>query len=300
MTHATHRFSGVFAPVVTPFRNDLPDLDALRYNLRYLNTTQLKGYLALGSNGEYRSLSETEQLQVLEVFAEEKGEKLVMVGSGWESTHVTIERSNQVVSMGFEAISVLTPSYFAKLMNAEVLRGFYRRIADTVLLPMFLYNAPGFAGGVQISPDVVAELAQHPNIIGMKDSSPAGPARYLRVLTDAEDFAVLAGSANFFYPTLHIGASGGVLSLANIIPELCCELFTLFQNGSYNEAVRLHFRLSRVNEGVSGKWGVAGVKAAMDLLGLKGGDPRHPLPPLDEQARKNIRDVLLRENIVTE
>jgi len=162
-------------------------------------------------------------------------------------------------------------------------------------VPVLLYNAPGFAGGVQIPPKTVLELSRHPNIRGMKDSSPSGPARYLGECDPEEDFAILAGSANFFYPSLHLGAPGGILSLANALPEACCELYSLFIEGKYEEARRLHFRLARLNTAVSGTSGIAGVKAAMNATGYKGGEPRHPLIPASDDVREWIRVRILEE-----
>ena len=287
--------SGVFAPVVTPFTGDELMLDDLRFNLSKLMKTGLRGYLALGSNGEFRSLTEAEQFRVLDVFAEEKGDKVVMVGTACESARETIDRSRRFAAMGFEYVSVLTPSYFAKRMDGQTLRGYYERIADAVPVPVLLYNAPGFAGGVQISPDTVAALAAHSNIIGIKDSSPAGPGRFLTVLEGIDDFHVLAGSANFFYPSLHLGATGGIVSLANALPEPCCELYRLFLARRFDEARELHFRLARLNGAVSGTAGVAGVKAAMDLAGFRGNEPRYPLTPAGDNIRESIRKAFAAE-----
>ena len=286
---------GVFAPVVTPFRSDEPALDDLRSNLRKLKETALTGYLALGSNGEFRSLTDKEQIQILEVFAEEKGGKVVMVGTGCESTKETIEKSRRVCEMGFDYVSVLTPCYFAKQIDGDTLKRHYEQIADSIDIPALLYNAPGFAGGVRIPVPTILELARHPNVAGMKDSSPEGPARLLAHLDPQEDFHVLAGSANFFYPSLHLGAPGGVISLANALPDPCCQLYQLFTRKEYDEARELHCRLARLNQTVSGAWGVAGVKAAMDLMGFKGGQPRQPLKTVPKEAVAEIKRRIVDE-----
>jgi 4-hydroxy-2-oxoglutarate aldolase len=299
MSDNKKKLSGVFAPVVTPFSSDELALDDLRFNLQKLNKTELTGYLALGSNGEFRSLNDKEQIQVLEVFAQEKGDKVVMVGAGCESTKQTIEKSKLVCEMGFDYVSVLTPCYFAKQIDGDVLKSHYERIADSIDVPVLLYNAPGFTGGVRIPVQTVVELSRHPNIAGMKDSSPEGPAKLLARLDPGEDFHVLAGSANFFYPCLHLGIPGGVVSLANALPRPCCELYKLFKQGKYDEAKKLHFRLSRLNQAVSGKWGVAGVKAAMDIMGFKGGSPRHPLRAVTKEAAEEIKRQIVSEGFVS-
>ena len=298
MKHDRKKLSGVFAPVVTPFRNDDLRLDDLRFNLNKLKETKLTGYLALGSNGEFKSLTDREQIQVLEVFAVEKGDKVVMVGTACESTRQTIEKSKNASDMGFDYVCILTPNYFAKHMDAQTLKDYFERIADVIQVPVILYNAPGFTGGVQIPHQTALELSRHPNIVGIKDSSPAGPARFMSICETAEDFYIIAGSANFFYPSLHLGVSGGVLSLANALPEPCFELYRLFIEGSYDEARKLHFRLTRLNAAISGISGVAGVKAAMDLTGFRGGEPRHPLVPVTDEFRKIICEKICEEGFV--
>jgi 4-hydroxy-2-oxoglutarate aldolase len=298
MEHNRENLAGVFAPVVTPFDGDEPDLEALALNLARLRDTKLTGFLALGSNGEAKSLTDKERTLVLEVFAREKGDKVVMVGTGCESTTETIEKSQLAAEMGFPYVSVLPPHYFAKHMSDSVLLQHYDRIAERVPVPVLLYNAPQFAGGVQISPKVIVELSRYRNIVGIKDSSAAGPTKLLANLDPAEDFSVLAGSLNTFYPSLHAGATGGVLSLANVLPERCTELYDLFTQGMYDRARELSAGLIRLNQAVSGAWAVAGVKAAMDLVGLKGGRPREPLMPVPTEAVAQIRQAMINEGFL--
>jgi len=289
------KLSGVFAPVVTPFVGDVPDLDALTYNLTQLRKTNLKGFFALGSNGEYKSLTDEERILVLEVFAQEKGDKVVMVGTGCESTKETIEKSHIAAQMGFDYVSVLTPHYFPRQMDAATLVRYYERIADKMSVPVLLYNAPQFAGGVQIPLKAVIELSKHPNIVGMKDSSSTGPAHFLAGVDPEEDFSILAGSMTSLYPSLHMGATGGVISLANVVPEACAELYDLFTQGMYERAKDLSAALTRLNQVISGTWGVPGVKAAMELVGLKGGRPREPLAPAPNEAVAQIKQALTDE-----
>jgi 4-hydroxy-2-oxoglutarate aldolase len=298
MDHNKQKLSGVFAPVVTPFQDDQPDLDALAFNLRKLGQTDLTGYLALGSNGEVKSLTDEERLLVLEVFAQEKGDKVVMVGTGCESTKETIEKSHVADQMGFDYVSVLTPHYHAKQMDGPTLQRYYERIAEAVSVPVLLYNAPQFAGGVQIPPKTIVELSRHPNIVGMKDSAAAGPGRFLAGLDPEEDFSVLAGGINFFYSSLHVGAAGGVLSLANVVPDACTELYDLFVRGMYDRARELSAGLIRLNQAISGTWSVAGVKAAMDLVGFRGGRPREPLTPVPAEAVAQIRQTMVNEGFL--
>lgn len=295
MNHSRQKLAGVFAPVTTPFANDEVDLEALAFNLSRLRRTNLTGFFALGSNGEGKSLTDEERMLVLKVFAEERGNKVVMVGTGCESTWETIEKSHMVAQMGFDYVSVLTPHYFAKYLDGRTLLRHYERIAEEVASPVLLYNAPQFAGGVQIPPRTVVELSKHVNIVGIKDSSPAGPARFMADLDPEDDFSVLAGSVNTFYSSLHLGAAGAVLSLANVVPNRCVELYDLFMQGNYEQARELSNLLIRLNQVISGTWGVAGVKTAMDLIGLKGGRPREPLMPITAEGVALIRQALINE-----
>ncbi|MHC4728950.1 MAG: dihydrodipicolinate synthase family protein, partial [Planctomycetota bacterium] len=187
-----------------------------------------------------------------------------------------------------------------KHIDGATLQRYYTQIADSIDIPVLLYNVPGFASGVTIPPQTVAALSKHPNIAGMKDSSPTGPAKFLSCLDPVEDFHVLAGSANFIYSSLHLGAPGGVLSLANILPEPCCNLYRLFSQGKYDKAKELSFRLARLNQAVSSLWGVAGVKAAMDITGFKGGLPRHPFKCLSGEAKEQIKQAIINEGFISE
>ncbi len=295
MKSVKEKLSGIFAPVVTPFRGDDLLLDSLRDNLQKLNETALAGYLALGSNGEFSSLTTDEQWQVVEVFCREKGSKVVMAGTACESTRETIEKSKKAADKGCDFVSVLTPHYFAKRMTDDILIDYYEAIADACPVPTLIYNAPGFAGGVNISPKAVARLAKHENIVGMKDSSATGPGRYLIAVDPSSEFHVLAGSANFFFPSMLLGASGGVLSLANVFPAACCDLYDLVVKGDLENGLKLHAHLTRLNSAVSGTNGVAGVKGAMDVVGFHGGEPRRPLVPVNEADKELIREKIRAE-----
>ena len=290
------KLSGIFAPVTTPFKNQEIDENALRKNLGRLSKTPITGYLALGSTGEARSLSEEEELTILEIFREEAGQKIVMVGTATESTRHTIRKSQRAAEMGFPFVSVLTPGYFSKLMDAEKLVDYFRAVADQSPIPVVLYNAPQFAGGVSLTVPSMLGLAEHNNIAGIKDSSSVGPGPLLSRLDPSIDFAVLCGSTGFFYLSLLLGGRGGVISTANYLPELCHNLFEHFKSKAHNEALELHHKLTRINNGVS-IYGPAGVKAAMDLLGYRGYEPRSPLKALGEDERRKLRILIEDEGI---
>ena len=289
------RLTGVFVPTITPFINDEIQYKSLKKNLERLNSTNIHGHLALGSNGENKSLSQTEKLRILEIFVENKGNKLIMAGTGCESTKETINLSREAEKIGVDFVSVLTPSYFPKYINDSLLIDYYTEIAEYVNIPLLVYNAPGFSGGVKISPEAIRKLAMHPNIAGMKDSSEAGIMSFISSTSDIDNFNILVGSISTFLPGLVIGASGGVLSCANYFPEICCDLFKLFSIGKIDEARKLYLKLFRINTRISGKYGVSGIKAAASLAGYFGGEPRRPLKPLSKEIINELRELLLEE-----
>ena len=284
------RFSGIIAPITTPFQNEEVMFDQFRENMKKYSKTRLAGFFVLGSNGENKSLTETEKLKLLEIALEEKGEhQLIMAGTAYESTRETIEASKKAQELGADIVSLVTPSYFKKSLTDDALIGYYQNVADAVTIPVFAYNAPGFTG-LTLSPKVVEGISRHPNIAGMKDTSPAGIARYLEVCGD--DFDIFAGTVNTLLIGLFLGASGGVVSLANGFPEPCCELYERFRKGDFEGAKQLHHKLFNLNASVSGKFGVAGVKYCMELGGYHGGNPRLPLFPLDDSGRKVIKNAV--------
>jgi 4-hydroxy-2-oxoglutarate aldolase len=288
----TKKVSGVFAPITTPFVDDEVAFDQFKENIKKYSQTPLNGYLVLGSNGESKSLTEDEKLKLLEIVLQEKADhQLVMAGTGYESTRQTIAFSKKAQQLGADLVSLVTPSYFKKSLTDEALIGYYNQVAEALSIPVFAYNAPGFTG-LTLSAGVIETISQHPNIGGMKDTSPAGLAGYLEVCGD--DFDVLAGSMNTLFIGLSLGASGGVISLANAFPEPCCALYEAFSGGDIAKARQVHSRLFRLNKAVSGASGVAGVKYAMELGGYHGGNPRLPLLPIkdaDKQRTQNAAEA---------
>jgi len=283
------KISGIFAPINTPFQNEEVAFDHFRENIRKYGKTPLSGFLVLGSNGENRSLTEDEKIKLLEIAIQEKAERqVVMAGAVCESTRETIDFSKKAQELGADLVSLLTPSYFKKSLTDDALIGYYTDVADALSIPVFAYNAPGFTG-LTLSPKVIATISKHPNIGGMKDTSPDGIARYLEVCAD--DFDVLSGTISTLFIGLALGASGGVVSLANAFPDACCELYEKYRSGDLDGAREMHHKLFVLNQSVSGKFGVAGVKFASELGGLYGGNPRLPLLPLKDEDKKSIKDA---------
>ncbi len=284
------RLAGIFAPITTPFLNEEVSIQDLRGNVRKYGQTPLSGFFVLGSNGESKSLSEEEKLMILEAALQEKAEhQLVMAGAGYESTRQTISFARKVESLGADFVSLVTPSYFKKGLTDDAMIGYYSDVAEALSIPVLIYNAPGFTG-MALSPRVIEALSRHPNVAGMKDTSPDGMARYLTVCE--ENFEVLAGTVNTLLIGLTLGASGGVVSLADAYPAPCCELYEAARAGKREKALELHQKLFRLNQSVSGKFGVAGVKCAMDIAGYYGGPPRLPLLPLKQAEKESIEKAV--------
>jgi 4-hydroxy-2-oxoglutarate aldolase len=293
------RLSGVFAPITTPFdeKGNLL-LEKLASNIQKLNQSRLRGYLVLGTNGEFRSLSTHEQMEILITAVKTASpDKVIMAGTGAESTKVSIELCHQAAEIGAHYGSLITPFFFAKKMSDQALIYHFIQVAENSPIPVLLYNNPGVTG-ITLSTTVIKEVSSHPKIVGMKDSSPGNLSAY--ILNAKPGFFLLAGSANFFFTGLLMGAVGGVLSLANAFPEPCYKLYDLGVTGRLEEGRTLQFQLMELNQKVSGKFGVAGVKAAMDFAGFYGGPPRSPLTPLTADEKEKLREGLVASGYLKE
>ena len=292
------RLCGVFAPITTPFTEDGSlDLAGLRTNMSFYAASGLNGYLALGSNGENKSLLYEEKRAVLETIIQSKHpDQIVMAGSIFESTLETSRFAQECEQIGADFITLLPPSYFKKQMTDDVLFRYFTDVAASIRIPCLVYNAPQFCGGTVLSVDLIRRLAQHADIVGLKDSSAGNIDQYLQAVKSS--FHVMAGSANFFLNALFAGATGGVISLANIFPEIVLELYRLAADRQYEAAFTLNDRVLRLNQAVSGQGGVASVKKAMDYAGLRGGCPRLPLLPLPETAALKLEQALQEEGLI--
>ena len=291
---------GVFPPIPTPFdAQGEVALRALVENLERWNRYDLAGYVVLGSNGEAAYLTGQEKLHVLETARRAiPADKLMIAGTGCESTRETIALTRQAAQVGADAALVLTPHYYGSKMTPDSLVRHYQAVADGSPIPILLYNVPGFTH-VDVDAATIARAAHHPNVAGIKDSG-GNLAKLADVVRlTGPDFQVLAGSAGFFLAGLAVGAVGGVLALANVAPQDCIDLHQLFQAGQWDEAAELQRRLVPVNAAVTARFGVAGLKAAMDVLGYYGGPVRPPLLDLTDAERQALHGVLVDGGLVT-
>ena len=291
MPDSRSKLSGVFVPMVTPFRNDEILYADIRQNIEKWNTTGLRGYFVLGTNGEYKSLSVKERFRVLDTVVRYSAkDKVIMAGCGAESTRETLDLVREAAYRGASMASLLMPSFFAKSIDEDVMVRFITEVADQAPIPVVLYNNPAVAAGVTITYNVLKRVKDHPHVMGIKDSSKDTYKENLKAASDT--FFVLAGSANYFLDLLENGGTGGVLSLANVFPDACVSLYRAFNEGRKDEARRINETLVALNKAVSGTFGVAGVKAAMDLAGFVGGTPRRPLKELTETQKESLRNTL--------
>jgi 4-hydroxy-2-oxoglutarate aldolase len=294
------RIEGIMPPIATPFADGRVAHDRLRENLDRWNKTDLVGYVVFGSNGEAVHLDQEEKLAMVDTVKQcLPSGKLLIAGTGGQSTEATVRMTNLSAERGADAALIFTPHYYKAKMDNAALKKHYVTIADRAHIPILIYNVPQFTG-ISVAPELVASLAEHPNIIGIKDSSGniAHVGEMIATTSSPPSFHVLAGSAGHLLPALALGASGGILALANIAPRECCNIFDDFRKGRYAEAKDLQLKLLAANKAVTAGFGVAGLKAALDMVGYYGGNPRPPLLPLGEEQRNELRKILEKANLI--
>jgi len=287
-------FNGIYTPIVTPFdEKEEIDYGKLKHNLDKWSRTGLDGIVVLGSNGEFVYLSEAEKLQVIEFTVKNfTKDKKIIAGASCESTRETISLAKKAAALGVDAVLLLPPNYYKGGMKEEILYRHFTDVADECPVPVMLYNMPGNTG-INLTSGLIARLARHPNIVGIKDTG-GNVVQIAETVRDTpEDFAVFAGNTGYLLPALAVGARGATLALANILPDECCRLVSLAKEGRFDEAKALQLKLLKINALVTATYGVAGLKAALDLLGYQGGLPRRPLRPAGDEVKAVIREELV-------
>ena len=295
------KINGVFPPCATIFERGSEDVayTKIRENLEKYNETGIRGFMPLGTNGEFKSLTDKESVRIIEIYSKYRDpKKTILAGAGRESVKWTIEFIKKIADAGADFASLLPPHYYASKMDDAALTQYYTLVADASPIPVLLYNIPKYAGGVTISIELIKAVASHPNIAGMKDTSSEPIVPYIKAIPEGSNFFILAGTINKFYEGLQNGAIGGVLSIANYLPEKCCELQTIHESGKVDEAAAFDVWIRKLSSNAAGKHGVAGVKAAMDIVGYTGGAPRMPLQELDDGKKGVLRKALEDEGIV--
>jgi 4-hydroxy-2-oxoglutarate aldolase len=286
--------AGVYPPIASPFdAGGALDPRALAANVSRYVERGVRGIVALGSNGEAPLLDEAESDAVIGAAREAlPGDRLLIAGTGRESTRATIDASRRAAALGADAVRVRTPSYFKPRMTPSALAAHFTAVADAVGVPVLLYNYPAVTG-ITLTPDTVGRLATHANIVGIKETSTdaAQIAAYVDA-TRGERFSVLAGSAPAFYAALCLGARGAILAAACVAPRACVELLQGFSRGDHERARDIQRRLIPIAAAVTSGYGVAGLKLAMDIAGYHGGPPRPPLEAAPAGAGDAIRSAL--------
>ncbi|NWX44574.1 HOGA1 protein, partial [Steatornis caripensis] len=308
---------GIFPPLVTPFSpTQEVDYAHLEGNLRRYASIPFRGLVVLGSNGEYPYLAPRERLEVVSsVRRALPRDRLLLAGSGCEceclhgqhgshvspprgilhpsasfpATQATIKLTVSMAEAGADVALVVTPCYYRGAMTSAALVQHYTEVADASPIPVVLYSVPANTG-LDLPLEAVLTLAQHPNIVGIKDSGGDITRMGLMVYkTRHEDFQVLAGSASFLLASYALGASGGVCALANILGVPLCQLDRLCREGRWQEARDLQHRLIEPNVAVTRRFGIPGLKKAMEWFGYYGGPCRAPLVPLSPAHVEELR-----------
>jgi 4-hydroxy-2-oxoglutarate aldolase len=286
-------FSGVYPALTTPFAPDgSVSIAGIKHNIERYNSTGLTGYVAMGSTGESVLLASDEWESVLVVVKEAAGPGMRLIaGTGAESTAETIERTKRAAELGYHAALVKTPHYYKPAYKADVFIGHYRRVADASPIPVLLYSVPAFTGVTLEAPEI-AVLAQHPNIVGIKDSS----GHVLRigetVAAVPPDFQILVGSAPTVLASLTVGARGAILALASALPEMCVTLYDLVRQRQLEKAREVQTALLKASAAITSEAGIAGIKFVMDQRGYRGGIPRLPLVPPSEASKRRMLEML--------
>ncbi|MFQ5718201.1 MAG: dihydrodipicolinate synthase family protein [Acidobacteriota bacterium] len=302
--------SGVILPVPTPFSDGRVDLARFRDNLvRWLTWEgrpghpglggepfRIAGVLVAGSTGEAPFLTEDEvEALIVAARAVVPEDRILLAGAGRESTASTIEAVRRAGDAGASAVLVRPPNAFRPHLGETALVAHFDAVLAAAAVPMVLYSVPAHIGpGMPVG--VVTSLAANPGVAGVKDSSP-DTARIVEILAGdrpvkGDGFRVMAGNATVFYPALACGAAGGILAVACVVPGLACSLMAAWASNSQDLARHIQKRLTPIARAVTTRFGIAGLKAALDMIGLFGGEPRSPLQPLDEAARAELRAEL--------
>ncbi|MEW5843363.1 MAG: 4-hydroxy-tetrahydrodipicolinate synthase [Bacteroidota bacterium] len=289
---------GIMPPIATPFVNDEVAYDKLAQNFSRWNNTGLSGFVVMGSNGESVFLTREEKLKLVEAAKKNiSGDKLLIAGTGSDSIKETISLSNDAADLGADYVLILTPSFYKSEMKPAAHIKYFSSVADKTKVPVIIYNVPKFTG-VDIEPETVAKLAEHKNIVGIKNSS-----ENIRQTTEIidqtpKDFVTIVGTASVLYSGISAGAVGGILALANIAADECVQIQKFVEAGKHNQALELQKRMLPVNKAITAKYGVAGLKAAMDMLGYFGGEPRSPLSALNDSSKQELKQILITADLL--
>jgi 4-hydroxy-2-oxoglutarate aldolase len=292
----TDTLKGIYPPLTTPFIDDEVSFDKFLENLIKYEMKILSGYVLFGSNGESVFLTREEKLQLITTIRKHTNRKII-VGTGLDSIKETISLTNDAAEAGADYALIITPSFFKSEMKHHTFLNYFTRVADSVMIPVILYNVPKFTG-VNIEVETIVELSSHPNIIALKDSTEISSRISELAANVHPDFRLIVGTASVLFSGLSSGAVGGILALANIAPDECLQIYNLIREKNFERALEIQNRMIPVNRAVTAKFGVAGLKAAMDMMGYFGGHPRLPLEPLNEAQLIELKMILKKATLI--
>ena len=281
--------AGIFPPICTPFlAGGGVAFRHLRANLEKYNRIPLSGYVAAGSTGESAFLTRSEKLRIWAAVRESAAPgRLVIAGAGSESVQGTIELVVAAAERNCDAVLVLTPHYYkGQMTRPESQIGYFRAVADAARIPVLIYNFPQVTG-IDLPVDVVRQLAEHRNIAGVKESSPDLEKIANLIAAVPQGFPVLIGASTKYAASLSMGATGGILAVANALPAAAMEIHQRHCAGDPDGARDAQGRIAEA-AGVAPRFGIQGLKYAMDLMGLYGGPVRPPLLPVSAQEKCTI------------
>lgn len=288
------QLTGVLAAATTPFdaTTGEVDVDGFRRNAQFMLGAPLAGLVLFGSTGEGVLVDPDERTELLAIARELLGDRLLLAGTGAESTRAAIRLCRAAAAQGADAVLVHPPGYFRSLMTPTALLEHYTAVADASPVPVVLYQVPVPFRSVDLELSLIARLSRHPNIVGVKDST--GDVAALRELgrVCADGFALIVGTAAVLQDALDAGACAGILALAAIAPHECAEISHLWQSGEREEAARVQAVAAPLHRAIVARFGVPGVKAALDFLGLAGGPSRSPLQALGPAERAMVEDAM--------
>jgi len=293
MSISVNDLKGILLPTTTPFDADGKiSANGISSNIKAWTAHGVIGFVVLGSTGERVHLDEREYLETIEISrAAAASDSVFIVGAGQQSTVGTIREVKNAARAGADAVLVITPYFYRPAITQETLISFYTAVADEAPIPVLLYSMPPLTG-IKIEPETVARLSAHANIIGVKDSSNDVAGFSKTVSLCAPDFAVMTGNGTVLLDALRAGATGGILAVGCVVPEVCVEIYRAFKAGNEERSAMLQSKLTPLAAAVTTRFGIGGLKAALDLAGYRGGNVRAPLRAPDETARNEIRQLL--------
>jgi len=285
--------SGIYPPICTPFLADGEfSAHKLRINVEKWSTTGIAGFCATGSTGEAKFLLHDEKLRLWQTLREATNMPLIAGASG-ESVRESITLVNEAAALGYGAALVLTPHYYkGQMLRPESQTAYFRTVADSAKIPVIIYNFPQNTG-IDLAVDSVVELAAHPNIIGIKESSGSVEKVGRMVHETPAGFQVMTGSVTTLYASFCVGIVGAILAFANPAPRACVAVYDSWKRGDHTAALAAQRHIARAGALIGSKYQIPGLKYAMDLNGYYGGPLRLPLLPLTPAARKELEELFM-------